>query len=160
MTRTERIAAIRRQYAGRIDGEYEARRSADLHGLRHAVPVVIVAGCIGVAAQVAGTARLLTPHTGSVPSVVVVRNEDGSTSSELTITINSSQLNDGRYTVIPTLVEGRKLSTEDAVRFAIRSGLRFPAFDTLEDADQFTMERSKAGGAARLGFLGKPPTRR
>lgn len=89
-----------------------------------------------------------------IPKVVIVRNPDGSLSSERT---KSFEI-DGRETVIPTLVEGRQLSDKQAVDFAIKSGLVFPSFggpDRIKRAREFAAERSRTGGAGKHGFLGK-----
>lgn len=97
--------------------------------------------------------RLAAPP---VPRVVTVDNPDGSVSSERTISVSVEELNEGRTTVIPTLVEGKQLSDDEAIRFAIQSGLQFPSFDSIEDAKRFAKRRSDSGAAGAHGFLGTP----
>ena len=43
---------------------------------------------------------------------------------------------DGGQTLIPTYWAGAERSIPDAVRLAIKSGLDFPVYDTVEDAEQ------------------------
>jgi hypothetical protein len=90
-----------------------------------------------------------------VPKVVVVKNPDGTFSSERTTSVSAEALNKGRETLIPTLIEGKQFSTKEATNFAVKSGLEFPSFDSPEKATAFAHERSKTGGAAKHGFLGK-----
>lgn len=79
-----------------------------------------------------------------------LRNPNGSWSSERTATIGKDEepkLMGGKASVIPTLwiVNGKpyQASEDEAVRFAIKSGLKFPAFDTTDEAEKFSVEREK-----------------
>lgn len=90
-----------------------------------------------------------------VPKVVVVKNPDGSFSSERTTSVSHAALNKGRETLIPTLIEGKQFSVPDATKFATESGLEFPSFDSPKKATAFAAERSRTGGATKHGFLGK-----
>jgi hypothetical protein len=93
-----------------------------------------------------------------IPKVVPVKNPDGSYSSERTISVESEGLNEGRPTLIPTIIEGKRHSPREAVRRAIKSGLEYPYFASNEAATTFAARRSKTGGAAKHGFIGKRPT--
>ena len=90
-----------------------------------------------------------------VPKVVVVKNTDGSFSSEKTTSVSNAALNEGRETLIPTIIEGRKFSVPEATKHAIGSGLVYPDFESPEKATAFATERSRTGGATKHGFLGK-----
>jgi len=83
--------------------------------------------------------------------------EDGSVSTELTITVKHPELNQGMPTVIPTLVAGQEnidglLSfnitdqhEEIAVKRAIQrqnDGMTWPSFETIPEADKFAEARS------------------
>jgi hypothetical protein len=93
---------------------------------------------------------------GGQPRVIPITNPDGTTSSERTISVEVDGLNGGKITVIPTIVEGRQLSNQEAIRAAVQSGLRYPSFDSHKEADAFAARRSQQGGATAAGFLGTP----
>lgn len=90
------------------------------------------------------------------PRVRVVKNADGTYSSERTIGVSTGALNKGRETVIPTLIGGKQLSAEEAIRVAIKSGLKYPGFDSVKKAKEYAARRTKAGGSTTQGFLGIP----
>ncbi len=90
-----------------------------------------------------------------MPRIVVVKNPDGSHSSEVTITVEAAELNDGRPTLIPSMISGKQLSVDEAIHHAIRSGLRYPSFSSNAEASKFAMQRSETGAATTHGFLGK-----
>ena len=84
-------------------------------------------------------------------------NEDGSVSTELTITVNHPELNNGMPTVIPTLVAGQddldgllnfnitEQHEEVAVKRAIerqKDGMTWPSFINMDLANEFAKERS------------------
>lgn len=109
-------------------------------------------------------AKKVLKKNGRVPEVISIKNKNGSTSSEITITVNDPKLNNGNWTVIPSLVAGKKLDQPEAIQDAIDRGLIYPGmpgsgfrFSTHVEADKFAAERSKRGGAGTLGFLGKEP---
>lgn len=97
------------------------------------------------------------PDREPTPGVGILQNPDGTTSSESTIGVSVRELNNGRETLIPTIVGGRRLSQDEAIRSAIQSGLTFPSFDSVEEANRFAQQRSARGGAATQGFLGGSP---
>lgn len=107
--------------------------------------------------------HLVDEKKNSVPEVVSVDNKNGTHSSELTMTVNDPLLNGGNWTVIPSLVAGKKLSQKEAIQDAIDRDLIYPGmpgsgfrFRTHVEADKFADERSKKGGAGTQGFIGKP----
>jgi len=55
-------------------------------------------------------------------------------SSVLSGSVQDPRLNGGRPTLIPFLYDGRKVSPQEAVDLAIKSGRVWPAFDTNEAA--------------------------
>lgn len=89
-----------------------------------------------------------------------VPNEDGSVSTERSITVEDERLNGGRPTNIPTIYKvdgqikellgnGQEISEEianQAVEHAVKTGEAYPAYNTIEEAVQAAQERSAAGG--------------
>ncbi len=90
----------------------------------------------------------------------VIQNPDGSSSSERTMGIQHEEINGGRETLIPTIVDGVQLDPEEAIQHAlevVRSGGRFKhSFDSIEKANEFARQRSNRGGATTQGALGRP----
>ena len=74
-----------------------------------------------------------------------LQNPDGSWSNERTSTVQNSALNGGRPSVVPGLWirDGRPvlLNEDQAAEMAARSGLTFPAFDTMKQAETFARQR-------------------
>jgi hypothetical protein len=85
------------------------------------------------------------PQQEALPGAGVrVENPDGTFSTERTIGVNI----DGREYVIPTLVEGRQVSEDEAIQEAQRRGLQnYPSFDTVEKAEEYARQRSEQLGA-------------
>jgi hypothetical protein len=80
----------------------------------------------------------LHPVTGKP----VLRNPDGSRSTEETITIEAYDLNGGAPTNIPTIWDGKRVGVDEAIRRAIESGERYPSFDSREEAIASAKTRS------------------
>jgi hypothetical protein len=76
-----------------------------------------------------------------------VDNPDGSWSSEISVTVTDPRLNSGKPTIIPSLwiVDGKpvKVNEDTAVDFALKSGLQFNPFKSIEDAEKFATDREK-----------------
>lgn len=75
-----------------------------------------------------------------------VANPDGSWSSEISMTVVNPELNGGKPTNIPSLwvVNGkayRAQSEDEAAALAVRSGLSWPAFASVEIADKAASDR-------------------
>lgn len=74
-----------------------------------------------------------------------VKNKNGSWSNEITTTVQDSRINGGKPTVIPTLwvVNGKptRVSEDQATDFAAQSGLYFPGFGSMKDAEGFANKR-------------------
>src|SRR6185437_4659995 len=74
-----------------------------------------------------------------------LQNPNGSWSSEISTTVQDAKLNGGRATVIPTLwlINGKpvRVSEDDAVGLAIKSGLRFRSFPSMDAAEKFSIDR-------------------
>lgn len=80
----------------------------------------------------------------------MVKNEDGSESNVLLTGMNHN----GREYVIPTMVDGRKLTPQDAFRIAKKRGLEnYPNFSSVEEADKWARENH--GSIDEEGFLRK-----
>jgi len=88
----------------------------------------------------------------------MIRNPDGSLSSERGITVESDALNSGQPTNIPSIWDGRQLSEREAIERAIRSGQAFPHFGTIEEAVRASELHSRGLGlAAQLPPTGAMP---
>lgn len=81
-----------------------------------------------------------------------VANNDGSFSTERTITIEDS----GRFYVIPTLINGVQLPTDGAI-LMWRGGLNphVGEFGDSKSADEYARKRSVEIGKVRGGLLGR-----
>lgn len=88
----------------------------------------------------------------------VLRNFDGSESSERAGSVEHPLLNRGRPTLIPFINQetGLEMTAEEGIQAAIDSGLQYPAFDTNEEATVFATERSRNGSRLTQGDLGQP----
>jgi hypothetical protein len=95
---------------------------------------------------------------------IPIQNDDGSVTTERTITVTDPDLNNGRPTNIPTVWGGMIQSDDDAVTYAVRSGRDWPAFDTIDDAVTSAEQRSHdlgTGDATSVGGATVPnPDRR
>ncbi len=98
------------------------------------------------AASALGAEDTGVPTTGERPRV---QNEDGSVSSELSITVTDPAINEGKPTNIPSMFEGVKRPQEEAIRRIVEAGGKdpetgreLPAFDTIEEAVAAAQERS------------------
>lgn len=69
----------------------------------------------------------------------VVQNEDGSISTEESITVTI----DGRYWVIPTIIDGKRVSDQEAIDYAIKNKKFLGKFDKLKDAEKYAEEVHK-----------------
>ena len=92
-----------------------------------------------------------------------IQNDDGTRSTERSITITSPLINDGRPTNIPTifvdrgkitaldavpgLKEGSQELEDAAIDMALRSRQNFPAFGSIKEAVASAVARSEGGGA-------------
>lgn len=85
------------------------------------------------------------PRPSDAQPNTVVRNPDGSFSREKTITVGI----DNRFFNIPTLVNGRQLTGEQAIAEAEKVGVsRFPSFGTMAEAVAAASNRRRAIGIA------------
>lgn len=98
-----------------------------------------------------------------------IRNPSGSWSSEVTAGVNDPRLNGGAPTVVPTLwlIRGKpyRVTPQEAVKLALASKIRFPAFPNWKTANAFTNNRESQWdsvglqGAANVPALWHiPPT--
>lgn len=97
-------------------------------------------------------ARPDTPQTGgglrTHDGYPALRNEDGSYSTELSITVTDPRLNGGAPTNIPSLWRRNILDEGAAIEEALKSGRHFESFPTIDAAVRAAVARSAAGGAA------------
>jgi hypothetical protein len=73
---------------------------------------------------------------------IPIQNADGSVSTELSITVTDPRLNGGRPTNIPSVWGGLRQSEDDAIEFATRSGIDWPSFNSIKQAEQAARQRS------------------
>ena len=69
----------------------------------------------------------------------VVQNEDGSISTEESITVTI----DGRYWVIPTIIDGKRVSDQEAIDYANKNKKFLGKFDKLKDAEKYAEDVHK-----------------
>lgn len=74
-----------------------------------------------------------------------IENPDGSTSNEITVTVENPKLNGGKPTILPSLwlSNGKavKVNEDQAAEYALKSGLKFPSFATEAEAEKFAVDR-------------------
>jgi hypothetical protein len=66
----------------------------------------------------------------------VVRNKDGSISTERSFSVNI----DGKETLLPTVVDGRIVSEDEANDHYMKTGEHLGQFDTVEEAEAYAEE--------------------
>jgi len=81
----------------------------------------------------------------------IVRNPDGTFSTERTITVTEPGINQGRPTNIPSMFGGRQVSQDEAIRIIVENrgidpetGRELPSFDTIEQAETAARMRSES----------------
>ena len=83
----------------------------------------------------------------------VLNNNDGTFSTENSSTIEI----DGKYIVIPTVVDGKQLDIEDAIDHYMNTGEHLGMFDSLKEADTYAQllhERQEQVYGAKQAVLG------
>ena len=63
----------------------------------------------------------------------VVRNRDGSISTERSFSVNI----DGKETLLPTVINGKIVSEDEAIDYYFQTGLHLGRFDTVEEAEDY-----------------------
>ena len=88
----------------------------------------------------------------------IILNEDGSISTERTITITDPRINKGLPTNIPTMFRGKEVDPELAIKIIEKyggidpeTGKKLPAFKTIKEAEKDAIKRSQ-----ELGILIEP----
>ena len=83
----------------------------------------------------------------------IIRNEDGTMSSERTITITHPMINNGKPTNIPTIYNKKEVNQDEAINIIINSkgidpetGRRLNSYDTLDEAVTAAKARSEQLG--------------
>lgn len=76
----------------------------------------------------------------------MLRNKDGSVSTEESITVTDPRLNSGQPTNIPSIWGGRRLREGAAVQEAVRSGQKFKGYKSIDEAVKAAKARSAALG--------------
>jgi hypothetical protein len=83
----------------------------------------------------------------------VVPNEDGSVSTEISVTVQDPRLNNGLWTNIPSMFNGRRVSDDEAVEIILRNGGKDPetgrvlsGFQSFSEAIKAAEERSESLG--------------
>lgn len=85
-----------------------------------------------------------------------VQNPDGSVSTERSITVTDPRLNNGKPTNIPSMLDGKQVSQEEAIKRIIEAGGKDPetgrkvrSFESIEEAVRAARKRSKQLGQGR-----------
>jgi hypothetical protein len=86
--------------------------------------------------------RTLTGLVLSSTGRPILGNPDGSSSTELSITVTDPRLNGGMPTNIPSIWQGHELDEDGAVLMAIQSGQKFGAFKSVDEAVKAAKARS------------------
>lgn len=66
----------------------------------------------------------------------VVKNKDGSISTERSFSTNI----DGKEVLLPTVINGRIVSEDEAIEYYMQTGENLGQFDTVEEAEQYAEE--------------------
>ena len=69
----------------------------------------------------------------------VVRNKDGSISTERSFSVNI----DGKETLLPTVIDGKIVSEDEAIDYYYKTGKHLGRFDTVEEAEAYAEELHK-----------------
>tara|TARA_R110000824_G_scaffold12639_3_gene55454 strand:- start:224 stop:535 length:312 start_codon:yes stop_codon:yes gene_type:complete len=80
----------------------------------------------------------------------IIRNRDGSSSTERSLTVNDPRLNGGLPTNIPSIWDGIRLPEGAAIARAVDSQKMFPAFETIIEAESAADRRSEDIGQQRF----------
>ena len=94
--------------------------------------------------QQAIASNLLPRTHDGYPALV---NDDGSVSTEISITVTNPRLNGGKPTNIPSLWKGKVVPEDEAVKNALASGNTYQSFSTINAAVNAAKAKSAAGGA-------------
>jgi hypothetical protein len=88
----------------------------------------------------------------------IIKNPDGSSSSERTITIQVDEINGGRPTNIPSMYGGKAVSEDEAIRRVIQAGGKdpetgraLPGYNTVDEAVAAAGARSQSLGRQGQG---------
>ena len=132
----------------------EMQKRGDIRKLTSAIGTGILQGGVDIATQAVGTAAMLTGKAGNrvFPTQhPFVKNPDGSASNVMMAGVGL----EGREYVIPTMVDGKQLSIEEAVKVARKIGLnKYPSFSTAKEADDFAQKNH--GSIDESGYLRDP----
>lgn len=79
-------------------------------------------------------------------AVPMVRNPDGSVSTQELMTVTDPRINGGAPTNIPSIWDGKRAGDEGAVMAALRSGFSFPRYKTIDAAIRSAIEESEQVG--------------
>jgi hypothetical protein len=78
----------------------------------------------------------------------IISNPDNTISTEESITVNVPGLNQGKHTNIPTIINGKRVSPEEAIRIAIQNQMEnpYPQFNSMQEAVAAAENRSNQLG--------------
>jgi len=71
-----------------------------------------------------------------------IHNPDGSVSTEQSITVGT----DRGYINLPTIIDGKRLTDQEAIKRALLTGKHSEPYKTIEEAEKSAQERSDAIG--------------
>jgi len=85
----------------------------------------------------------MSPHGLVDMARPYLHNQDGSRSTERTVTTNNPTINDGMWTNVPSIWDGRQIESEDEiVRRAKESGIPYRPFRSMDEAVRSAISRS------------------
>lgn len=78
----------------------------------------------------------------------IIKNKDKSISTEETITVSVSELNKGKHTNIPTIINGKRVSQHTAIGHAIQNQhkTKYPSYGSVSEAVSAAKARSNKLG--------------
>ena len=88
------------------------------------------------------------PETLKSTGKPIIKNKNGSISTERSITVQVQELNKGRHTNIPTIINGKQVSEREAIGHAVKNQAKnkYPNFGSEKEAVTAAKKRSEQLG--------------
>jgi hypothetical protein len=83
-----------------------------------------------------------------------IQNDDGSVTTERSITVTEPDINQGRATNIPTVWDGQVVDDNTAIDNVTRFPRQWQSYDSIPEAEQAAQQRSADLGAGREASIG------
>jgi hypothetical protein len=97
------------------------------------------------------------PHESIPPRPGIrtpIQNDDGSVTTERSITVTEPDINQGRATNIPTVWDGQIVDDNTAIDNVTRFPKQWQSYDSIDEAEQAARQRSADLGAGREASIG------